>query len=287
MRRHPIRPEASQAPAASPSAPRVPGRFGDAGNDLATAYRSRASGRSLPDEGPLRAGGEEMPVSPTVTIVLLWVGFAITHILMSSIRLRPALVRVLGDRGFLGVYSLVALGLFVPLCTVYFGNKHSGPLLWSLPMSTATHGVIQIAMGVAFVLLFAGLLTPSPTSMTAARDGAAVAGPAGVHFITRHAVFMATAIFGAVHLIPNGFASDVAFFGGFPVFVLIGSIHQDRRRLATDGEKYRPFYEATPLVPFTGRSTLRGLRELSWLAIGLGLGTTVLVRYFHSELFGG
>lgn len=225
-------------------------------------------------------------MSPTVTIVLLWMGFAVTHLVMSSIRFRPVLVRTLGDRGFLGVYSLVALGLFVPLCIVYFANKHTGPLLWSIPISGAGLVGIEIAMGVAFVLLFAGLLTPSPTSMTAARDGAAV-GPKGVHFITRHAVFMATAIFGAVHLLPNGFASDVAFFGGFPVFVLIGSVHQDRRRLVTDGANYRPFYEATPLLPFTGRSTLRGLKELSWLAIGLGVGATVLVRHFHRELFGG
>ncbi len=226
-------------------------------------------------------------MSPTSTILLLWATFAATHMLMSSIRYRPSLVRGLGDRGFQGVYSLVALGIFVPLCTVYFGNKHSGALLWSIPMSPVLYFVIQVGMGVAFVLLFAGLVTPSPTSMTAAQGGDSTVQPKGVHFITRHAVFMATAIFGVVHLIPNGFASDVAFFGGFPVFVLIGSTHQDRRKLVTDADRYRPFYEATPLIPFTGKSTLRGLKELSWLAIGLGIGATVLVRYFHGSLFGG
>lgn len=226
-------------------------------------------------------------MSPTLIILLLWAGFAASHMLMSSARFRPSLVAVLGDRGFQGVYSLIALGFFVPLCMVYFDNKHAGALLWSVPMSPVLYGAIQIAMGVAFVLLFAGLLTPSPTSMTAPSAGDATAQPKGVHFITRHAVFMATAIFGAVHLVPNGFASDAAFFGGFPIFVLMGSVHQDRRKLAQDGDRYRPFFEATPLIPFTGRSTVRGLRELSWLAIGLGIAATLLVRRFHGTLFGG
>jgi uncharacterized membrane protein len=237
--------------------------------------------------GAIHADAEGLAVSPTLTILLLWAGFAVSHMLMSSARFRPSLVGVFGDRGFQGVYSLVALGFFVPLCMVYFGNKHSGAQLWSLPMSPVLYTAIQIAMGIAFVLLFAGLLTPSPTSMTATPGGDSIAQPRGVHFITRHAVFMATAIFGAVHLIPNGFASDAAFFGGFPVFVVIGSIHQDRRKLHQDGDRYRPFFEATPLIPFTGRSTVRGLKELSWTAIGLGIAASLLIRHFHGALFGG
>lgn len=225
-------------------------------------------------------------MSATATIVLFWLGFALTHISMSSPRVRPRLVGLLGDRGFQLVYSLIALGLFVPLCSVYFGNKHAGAHLWSIPLSAPLYWLIQIVMGIAFVLLFAGVLTPSPTAMSAAQ-GEATMRPKGVHFITRHAVFMALGLFGAVHLIPNGFASDVAFFGGFPVFVLIGSVHQDRRKLQTDGARYRAFYEATSLLPFAGRHSLRGLRELSKPALILGIVATVVVRHFHGAWFGG
>jgi len=225
-------------------------------------------------------------MSATTAIALLWVGFALTHILMSSTRFRPKLVGVLGAQGFQGVYSLVALALFVPLCWVYMANKHAGPLIWSIPLSTSLIWFVQIVMGVAFILLFAGVLTPSASSMTAPQ-GEEGARPRGVHFITRHAVFMAIALFGTVHLIPNGYASDVAFFGGFPAFVIVGSIHQDRRKLATDGERYRAFYDATPLVPFTGRQTLRGIREISPLAVVLGIGAAWVLRVFHGSLFSG
>ena len=226
-------------------------------------------------------------MGPAATILLLWLAFAVSHMVLSSVRLRPRLIALVGDQAFQGIYSLIALGIFVPICIVYFGNKHAGPLLWSIPLTTTLYWVIQLGMGVAFILLFAGLVSPSPTLMSAGATGAEAYQPKGVHFITRHAVFMGLAIFGILHLIPNGYASDVAFFGGFPVFVVVGSMHQDRRRLETDGERYRPFYEATPLIPFTGRSTLRGLRELSWLAVGLGIVATLIVRQFHGAWFGG
>jgi uncharacterized membrane protein len=229
---------------------------------------------------------EGRSLSPALTVALLWVGFALTHMLLSSTGLRPRLVAAIGDRGFQGVYSLIALALFVPLCWVYFGHKHAGPLLWSVSIGPVLYWTLQIAMGLAFVLLFAGVLAPSASAMNAEKGEGAFE-PRGVHFITRHAVFMAIGLFGLVHLIPNGYASDVAFFGGFPVFVVVGSIHQDRRKLATEPGRYRAFYEATPFLPFTGRSTLRGLREISPIAIALGIVSTILVRRYHGVLFGG
>ena len=65
-------------------------------------------------------------MSATVWIVLLWLGFAGSHMLLSSVRLRPILVERIGERGYAGVFSLVALGFFVPLVWVYFASKHHG-----------------------------------------------------------------------------------------------------------------------------------------------------------------
>jgi uncharacterized membrane protein len=223
-------------------------------------------------------------MGPTTTIVLLWLGFSISHMLLSSTTLRPRVVGIVGERGFQGVYSLIALAFFVPLVMVYFDHKHQGPLLWTIPVGDVLRWVINLGMGVAFVLLMAGVMNASPASMTAAgSDGPAQ--PSGVHFITRHSVFMSAGLFGILHLIPNGFATDVAFFGGFPVFVLVGSIHQDRRKLETEPERYKAFHDATPLLPFTGSQTGRGLRELSKLAVVIGIAVTILVRFFHMRWF--
>lgn len=223
-------------------------------------------------------------MSPTLSIVALWLAFAASHVLLSSLRVRPRIVSVVGERAFLGLYSLVAFACFVPLVWVYLANKHSGPMLWSIPMSPWLEGLVSLAMGVAFVLVVAGIVTPSPASLGAA--GQARVEVRGVHRLTRHALFMGLGLFGLVHLIPNGFASDVAFFAGFPVFAIVGCLHQDARKLATEAERYGPYHAATPLIPFTGKDTLRGLRELAPVAVGVGIALAVIVRVFHARLFG-
>lgn len=216
----------------------------------------------------------------TGVIVALWGAFAVTHMALSSVRLRPRLVAALGERAFQGVYSLVALAIFVPLVWFYFAHKHAGGLLWVIPVSDVLRWVLYIGNGLAFILVVGGLVTPSPAVMGITRSE-----PRGVHFLTRHALFMGIGIWALLHLISNGYAADVAFFAGFPVFVLLGSWHQDRRKLATQAE-FRGFYDQTPFVPFTGRQTLRGLRELSPLAWVIGVGLTVLLRVYHGPLFG-
>ena len=51
-----------------------------------------------------------------LALVALWLAFAVTHMGMSSLRVRPALVRAFGgELPFAGIYSLVALAIFVPL----------------------------------------------------------------------------------------------------------------------------------------------------------------------------
>jgi uncharacterized membrane protein len=217
---------------------------------------------------------------------LLWLAFGASHLVLSSRRVRPGLLERLGARGFLGLYSAVALLTFVPLVGVYFAHKHEGALLWAPGVSGWGLVFISGLMGVVFVLLVAGLISPSPASMTAGA-GAADRPPTGVHLITRHAFFMALGVFGAVHLVPNGYATDVAFFGGFPVFAVLGSLHQDARKLADPAARYRAYYEATPLLPFTGKKALQGLLSLGWPAIVFGLGLALLVRHYHAAWFAG
>ena len=219
-------------------------------------------------------------MSTTAWILLLWVAFGLTHMGLSSVRTRPLLIARLGEQGFLGVYSLVSLAIFVPLVWVYFADQHAGPALWMLSLTPFLRWVLYAGMGIAFILLIAGALSPSPASIGAKGDGFG-----SIHLITRHPVFMAVALFGVLHLVPNGFASDVAFFGGLAGFSVLGSWHQDRRKLETGGESFRTFYAATPFFPFTGRDTLRGLREFSPLALGIGIAVTVVLRYFHHSLF--
>ena len=221
-------------------------------------------------------------MDPALGVALLWLAFTVTHVGLSSARVRPRLVSALGETGFLGLYSLVAFAIFVPLVWLYFASKHAGGALWLLPRGRALTWTVYGCMGVAFVLLVSSFLRPSPGGVV---PGDAT--PHGVYRITRHPMVMAFVVFALAHLLPNGWTADVAFFGGFAAFALIAAAHQDRRKLASGPAGYRAFHDATPFLPFTGRETLKGLRELSPLAVVGGLGLAAVIRYFHASWFGG
>ena len=218
----------------------------------------------------------------TAVIVVLLLLFASSHMLLSSRTIRARLVARLGDFRFQVVYSIVALVFFVPLLYYYFTHLHAGPLLWSVPATGAVEFVLVLANVVGFVLAVAGVMTPSPASIT----GAPIDEPRGVHRITRHAVFMGMGIWALAHLVANGYASDVAFFGGIVVFVLVGSWHQDRRKLAAGDPRFERFHAATAFIPFTGRNGLRGLMELPPLAAIIGVAIALVARYLHPSIGG-
>jgi uncharacterized membrane protein len=221
-------------------------------------------------------------MSPTTRIALLWLAFAGSHLMLSSAAIRRWLVARTGEGPFRGLYSLIALALFVPLVWTYFANKHAGAWLWVLPRGPALRWGIYIGMGLAFVLAVASFVQPSPAGVVPGR-----AEPRGVYLITRHPLLMGIALFGLLHLVPNSTTADVAFFGGFALFSVIGAAHQDRRKLADDVPGFREFYAATPFFPFTGRHTLRGLGAFSPTVAAAGIVTTIVVRWFHASWFGG
>jgi len=221
-------------------------------------------------------------VSPTAAIVLLWAGFAGTHLLLSSLPVRQRIVTAIGAQPFLGLYSLVALGFFVPLVRTYFAHKHAGDWWWGIPHGPALRGAMYLLMAVAFILMVAALARPSPAAVVPGDPT-----PRGIYRITRHPLMMAFVVFGLAHLLPNGSSADVAFFGGFVLFSLVGAAHQDARKRALGTPGFTTFTAGSPFVPFTGGASAQGLRELSPVVVGLGILVTVVVRWFHALWFGG
>lgn len=63
-------------------------------------------------------------------LLLWWLLFGGAHTVMSAPSWRPKLIASLGERGFLGLYSLIAIATIVPLCVYYGEHKHTGPQLW-------------------------------------------------------------------------------------------------------------------------------------------------------------
>ncbi len=221
-------------------------------------------------------------MSTALLLAALWIAFAVSHMALSSQSWRPRLVTALGERAFQGLYSLVALGIFVPLVAIYFGNKHTGPYLGTLAGVPGMRWLMYVGMAAAFAMLVAGLARPSPAAIA---PGATEV--RGIYHVTRHPVLMSFGLYGILHLcVVAVHATELAFFAGFPLFVWIGTRHQDQRKLASGGEAFRRFHDATPFTPFSRPAgVLSALREQP-IPIALGVVLTIAVRWFHPALFG-
>src|SRR5271156_2437956 len=97
-------------------------------------------------------------------------------------------------------------------------------------------------------------------------------------------------LFGIAHVLMNGWAGDVIFFGMFPALGIVGGMHQDRRKIRELGERYREFLAKTSFVPFAalvgGRVQWTG-GDMPWAAIGAGVVLTIAIVALHPTIFGG
>ncbi len=228
-------------------------------------------------------------VGAALTIAVLWVVFGATHLVLSSKALRPRLVARLGATAFQGIYSAAVLASFLPLLWVFATHKHAGPLLWTTIGPPDVARALNYALNtLALVLLVVSLVPASaaPSSLGAAASVGVA--PHGVLRITRHPMMAAYGCWGVAHLLVNGHLGDVFFFGGFVVWVWMGTRHQDAR-LVRDRPGYDALVAATSFVPFAAILARRQrlvVGELPFVPIAAGLALAAALRWWHGALFG-
>jgi len=223
----------------------------------------------------------------TVWIALWAVLFLASHLIISSSAVRAGLINTVGQQPYRGIYSLVASATLGPLIYEFAHNKHAGPLLWHLRAVGPVRWLAWLLMLAALVLLVGSFITPNPGGLGAPADRSE---PRGLLKITRHPGLVAFSLFGIAHMLMNGWAGDVIFFGVFPALGIIGGMHQDRRKIRELGNRYREFLAKTSFVPFAalvgGRVQWTG-GDMPWAAIGAGVVLTIAIVALHPTIFGG
>jgi uncharacterized membrane protein len=211
--------------------------------------------------------------------------FVAGHFLLSSRPVRRTLVALAGEMAFLGFYSAVAVTTLVWAARAYA----AAPVVdvW-LPPVGLRHLSLAL-MPFACVLLVAGVSTPSPTAVALDPQSLVTKAPAGIQKVTRHPVMWAFVLWGIAHLLANGDAASMIFFGGLTFLALAGAAHIDRRRGAMLGRHWRAFADQSSFVPLAavvGGRTRLGLAEIGWWRIAGGIALYGLLLAVHSRLFG-
>jgi uncharacterized membrane protein len=220
--------------------------------------------------------------------IALWAfSFFASHLIISSSAVRARLIDAIGEQPYRGIYSLVAAATLGPLIYEFARNKHAGPLLWYLRAVAPIRWLAWILMLAALILFVGSFINPNPGGLGAPANRTE---PRGILKITRHPSFVAFSLFGLAHILMNGWAGDVIFFGMFPALGILGGMHQDARKIRELGESYREFLAKTSFVPFAalvrGRTRWTS-NDMPWAAIGAGAVLTIAIVALHPTIFGG
>ncbi|WP_142848867.1 NnrU family protein [Telmatospirillum sp. J64-1] len=205
------------------------------------------------------------------------------HFLLSSTPLRGYLAGRLGEKGFLGVFSLLSLAALAWLILSYRQAPYVEfwmPAVWSRHLSLTF-------MPVALVLFAGSLRRDNPTATTGRTDGLDP-NRLGIFAVTRHPMMWGTGLWAGLHLLANGDAASLILFGGILVLALGGTVAIDRKLRRRDPLAFARLAAVTSNLPFAavlaGRNRL-GREGMLW-PVAIGLALYALLIWLHPLLFG-
>ena len=192
--------------------------------------------------------------------------FVAQHLGVTSTGLRDRLVGAMGEKPYLGLYSVVSILVFVLLIRAYNATTPD-MLLW--PTTEWLRWIPLILMPLALLLVVGGVLTRNPSTVGVVLDDDEAMPVSGVMRITRHPVQSGILIWALSHLLANGDLPSLLFFGALALVSGWGMVLIDKRKQAALGSRWSTFRQGTSLLPFVaiaqGRQSLK-LAELGWLA---------------------
>lgn len=220
-------------------------------------------------------------MDPIALLAVATVAFLGTHF-VSSTPLRAALTGAIGERGYLGLYSLLAFATLGWMIWAY-GRAPVQPLWAGLRLVPA------VLMPFALVFAASALMSRNPTAIGQAGAMKADEPARGIIRVTRHPLMWGIMLWGAAHILARGDLASLLFFGGFVALAGLGTVLIDARKARDFGADWQRFAAVTSNVPFAAIAAGRNrfvFGEIGLKRIGVGLGLYVVLFLAHPYLFG-
>jgi uncharacterized membrane protein len=173
--------------------------------------------------------------------------FVGSHFLMSH-QARATLVSRMGEKGFLGLYSLVSFALFGWLGWVY-SQAPVGINYWA---PTDAIWIVGTLLTLLASILFAGSFQGNPALPDPDGDAVrtlAAKVPTGIFRVTRHPMMWGFALWAVSHILVAPRMEVFVFMGSFILLALGGSYGQDRKKEAALGDAWSKWEVQTSFLP--------------------------------------
>ncbi len=209
--------------------------------------------------------------------------FVLSHMGISSTPLRARLRDGLGERLYLGLYSLLSALLLVWVVMAWQAAPEVA--LWQAPIfwRHLPYGV----MAICCVLLVGGQTAPNPS--LAGRPVADGWCPQGVLTVTRHPLLWAIGLWALVHIPANGDLASLILFGSMAGLAFAGILSIERRKAREAPAVWQAVRAQTSILPLLallqGRARLGPARP--WAVAGFGgLALYVVFILLHPFIAG-
>lgn len=209
-------------------------------------------------------------------LALASIVFVGTHFLMSH-PLRAALVSALGERGFTGVYSLVALLTFGWMIWAYGPASAEAPQpLWEAGRTGYVVATLLMWLG---SVLFVGSLRRNPALPRPGKVIARIDEPRGVYSITRHPMMWGFTLWSATHAIVHPTTASLILCATVALLALVGAALQDAKKEKLLGDVWRDWQSKTSFLPYG-----RGLKSADGFALVTGTLLWLAATWAHGPL---
>jgi uncharacterized membrane protein len=211
-------------------------------------------------------------------LVAASLAFVGTHFTLSH-PFRAGLVKRLGEQGFMGLYSLVALATFVWMVLAFRALPMAQAPLWNGTgdLAWALASVLMLVASVLFTGSFQGNpALPGPHGQELASKA-----PHGVFKVTRHPMMWSFALWSAAHVLVSPTPRVLVLTGAVAFLALVGSRLQDRKKILTMGPAWEGWERQTSFLPRL--TALPGVGLVPWLG---GLALWIGASWLHLWLVG-
>jgi uncharacterized membrane protein len=213
-------------------------------------------------------------------VVAAAIAFVGTHFLLSH-PLRAPLVRATGEKGFLGLYSLVAFATLGWLVVAYRAAPAAVPL-WPVGDTLWAIGTMLMLVG---AILFMGSLVRNPAMPEAKTYKVPEA--RGVFAITRHPMMWGFALWGVVHILVFPDPSNIVLSLAIIFLALVGAHMQDRKKERLQPDFWREWERRTSYWPFAAVASGRArIGKIGMHALAGGTIVWLAATWAHIPLAG-